>query len=156
MANRTGFGARPGARISAQQVALIAVSALAIVLMITTLLAFNRSAESERAQQAQRSQLLARYDEEINALGILIERQATESGDARIDTLHDMIKHIYAADALSLCIVEAYGGEPLMTTDQYSELTELVSGSIRQLQSGSDPDANLAEFSAALEAVTPA
>lgn len=151
MAKRTGFGVRPVARISAQQVALIAVSALALALMITSLLAFNRSADLSQIQQEQREKLTARYNEELSALSILVERQTTESGDARINTLHDMIKHIYAADALSVCIVDAYGGEPLMTTDAYSELTDLITSSINQLQSGNDPDANLAEFSTALE-----
>ena len=136
---------------SAQQVALIAVSALALALMITSLLAFNRSADLSQIQQEQREKLTARYNEELSALSILVERQTTESGDARINTLHDMIKHIYAADALSVCIVDAYGGEPLMTTDAYSELTDLITSSINQLQSGNDPDANLAEFSTALE-----
>ena len=150
MAKRTGFGVRPGARISAQQVALITVSALALALMITSLLAFNRSADLSQIQQEQREKLTARYNEELSALSILVERQTTESGDARINTLHDMIKHIYAADALSVCIVDAYGGEPLMTTDAYSELTALITSSINQLQSGNDPDANLAEFSTAL------
>lgn len=153
MAKRTGFGARPAARISAQQVALIAVSALALALMITTLLAFNRSSALGRAQAEQRELLAARYDEELSALNILMERQATESGEARTDTLHDMIKHIYAADALSVCIVEAYGGEPLMTTDSYSLLTDLITSSIAQLQAGNSPDDELAEFSAALAAL---
>lgn len=151
MAKRTGFGVRPGARISAQQVALIAVSALALALMITALVAFNKSADLSSLQAEQRDKLTARYYEELSALSILVQRQETESGNARADTLHDMIKHIYAADALSACIVDAYGGEPLMTTDAYAQLNDLITGSLNQLQSGNDPDANLTEFNAALE-----
>ena len=53
MAKRNGFGVYPGARISAQQVTLIAVSVLALILMITTLVAFNKMIKGDREETFQ-------------------------------------------------------------------------------------------------------
>ena len=96
---------------------------------------------------------MARFDDEVSALDILLRQQENESGDARVATLHEMIKHIYAADALSIYKVEAFGGDALMTTETYTELTELVNQCIVQLQSGNRPDQQLAEVGAALAAL---
>jgi hypothetical protein len=150
MAKRNGFSVHPGARISAQQIVLIAVSVLAIVLMITTLAAFNRSSSLSGLQEQQYDKLLVRYNDELHAIDILLSQQENESGDARTHTLHEIQTHVYAADALSIYKVDAYGGDPLMTTDAYSRLSELIEQSIQQLQSGNKPDEQIAEFSAAL------
>ena len=81
---------------------------------------------------------------------LMVDNQKNESGDARISTLNDIIKHVYAADALSVYKVEAFGGDELISTDTYSRLTELISQSIHQLQSGNRPDDLISEFTAAL------
>ena len=60
MAKRNGFGVYPGARISAQQVTLIAVSVLALILMITTLVAFNKVSDANETQNAQYDKLITR------------------------------------------------------------------------------------------------
>ena len=100
MAKRNGFGVYPGARISAQQVTLIAVSVLALILMITTLVAFNKVSDANETQNAQYDKLITRFESEINAVQLMVDNQKNESGDARISTLNDIIKHVYAADAL--------------------------------------------------------
>ena len=102
MAKRNGFGVYPGARISAQQVTLIAVSVLALILMITTLVAFNKVSDANETQNAQYDKLITRFESEINAVQLMVDNQKNESGDARISTLNDIIKHVYAADALSV------------------------------------------------------
>ena len=151
MAKRNGFGVYPGARISAQQVALIAVSVLALILMITKLVAFNKVSDANEVQNARYDKLMARFEGEINALQLMVDNQKNESGEARINTLNEIIKHIYAADALSVYKVEAFGGDELISTDTYSRLTELISQSIRQLQSGNRPDDLISEFTVALD-----
>lgn len=153
MANNNGLGVHPGMRISAQQVALIVVSILALIFMITTLAALNTRADAGRVENERYELLMARFDDEVSALDILLRQQENESGDARVATLHEMIKHIYAADALSIYKVEAFGGDALMTTETYTELTELVNQCIVQLQSGNRPDQQLAEVGAALDAL---
>ena len=50
MANNNGLGVHPGMRISAQQVALIVVSILALIFMITTLAALNTRADAGRVE----------------------------------------------------------------------------------------------------------
>ena len=150
MAKRNGFGVYPGARISAQQVTLIAVSVLALILMITTLVAFDKVSDANETQNAQYDKLITRFESEINAVQLMVDNQKNESGDARISTLNDIIKHVYAADALSVYKVEAFGGDELISTDTYSRLTELISQSIHQLQSGNRPDDLISEFTAAL------
>ena len=92
MAKRNGFGVYPGARISAQQVTLIAVSVLALILMITTLVAFNKVSDANETQNAQYDKLITRFESEINAVQLMVDNQKNESGDARISTLNDIIK----------------------------------------------------------------
>lgn len=150
MANNTRLGARPGMRISAQQVALIVVSILALIFMITTLAVLNTRSDADQLQGERYDLLKARFDDEVSALEILLNQQENESGDARVATLHDMIKHIYAADALSIYKVEAFGGDALMSTETYTELTELMTQCITQLQAGNRPDQQLADFAATL------
>lgn len=153
MANNKGFGVRPGARVSAQQIMLIAVSALAVVLLVMTLIAFGRANDMAREVQEGRSKLISQYSSEINAIDILMNRQENESGDARINTLAEVKQHIYAADAFSVYGIAAYGGEELMSTDEYSALMTAIDQSIQQLRAGNRPDDSITEVRTALDAV---
>ena len=149
MAKRNGFGAYN--KISAQQIALIAVSILALILMIALIVTAKSASSVSDTHSESCEKLVARFNGEINAVQILIDNQKNESGDARIDTLNDIIKHVYAADALSVYKVEAFGGDELITTDTYTRLTELMTQSIQQLESGSRPDDTITEFTSVLE-----
>lgn len=150
MAKRKGFGARPASHASAQQAALIVVSILALVFMITTLVGFNKSADMMHIQNEQRAKLEMRLDEELSAIGLLLTQQENESGEAQINTLDEIKKHIYAADMISVYMTSAYNAEPIMTTEMYSQLKDLVNQSITQLQSGNQPSAELSEFAEVL------
>ena len=149
MAKRNGFGAYN--KISAQQIALIAVSIVALILMIALIVTAKGASSVSDTHSESCEKLVARFGGEINAVQILIDNQKNESGDARIDTLNDIIKHVYAADALSVYKVEAFGGDELITTDTYTRLTELMTQSIQQLESGSRPDDTITEFTSVLE-----
>ena len=133
--------------ITIWQIALVILAAVVLALLITTVSAINSDKAAQDCLTAVEDQLQARYLSELNAAQLMIDRQVNESGDARINTLIEIQRHIYAADAFSMYKVSAFGGPDYMTTDIYAQLNGLIEQSIRQLNGGSNPSATLNEFS---------
>ena len=103
----------------------------------------SRQPDEDRLEQL----LQTRYTDELNHAQLMISRQANESGEARISTLKEIQSHIYAADALSMYKVSAFGGAEYMATDTFAQLNSLIEQSINHIRGGSDTSAVLSELS---------
>ena len=133
--------------ISIWQVALILMTGIALALLIKTVTVTNSESAANARLDRLEQLLQTRYTDELNHAQLMISRQANESGEARISTLKEIQSHIYAADALSMYKVSAFGGAEYMATDTFAQLNSLIEQSINHIRGGSDTSAVLSELS---------